>query len=45
MMQVTGKVMVLGIPPGFLEDLKWLLSTAYQQLLLVSPQQPFVNCQ
>jgi hypothetical protein len=23
--------MVLGLPPGFLEDLKWLLSTAYQQ--------------
>lgn len=23
--------MVLGFPPGFLEDFKWLLSTAYQQ--------------
>ncbi|WIA16053.1 hypothetical protein OEZ85_012780 [Tetradesmus obliquus] len=29
--QATGQPMVLGLPSGFMADLKWLLSTAYQQ--------------
>lgn len=31
MLQATGQPMVLGLPAGFMTDLKWLLSTAYQQ--------------